>query len=78
LHNTRRLHSTLGCLSQVQYEGLHHNTDRQEAESTAAICPSNRIKPDAHGEMIQTFPPELTEFQGFVLGALGVPDDRHR
>jgi putative transposase len=30
-YNTRRLHSTLGYLSPIQYEALHHSADRQAA-----------------------------------------------
>ena len=31
-----------------------------------------------NGEMIQTFPPELTELQAILLDLLGVPEDRYR
>lgn len=73
-----QLHSSLGCLSPVQYERLHHTADRQAAESTAATSPSNRIEPDANAGMVQTFPPELTGLQRFVLDLLDVPEDRYR
>ncbi len=33
---------------------------------------------DANGQMIQTFPPELTELERIVLVLLGVPEDRYR